>query len=954
MAAVKRDEAARRALTRSELPLRGRSDELVVVDHVIAGLKNGTGSLLLVEGPPGIGKSRLLSEMGAKALSGEVRPLLGKAFEDQQAAPFALLFAMLLGADPPIGDGEALRRLSAGSDHHYWLVSEMHSAIASAAVQTPLLVLVDDVQWADAGTLMAFRVLMKELASLPIAWVLTSRSGEKAPMVRDTTEAMMTGWGAAARRLRLDALGANAAADIVRDVLSADLDENLLRLTSMARGNPFLLLELTQGLEEEGRVRVDGGRASTEGDGVPRRLTDTMVQRLDRLSPAARQLVHVAAVLPDQFSASLLGRMVKRHPSSLVEFVGEAVRADLLSEAGDRLRFKHDLVRHAARDAVPAAVRRALERESVDLLLDVGATAEEVAPQLARSADIGDGKAVTTLLTAVQSLSRTDPSRAADMSCHAMKLMRSDDSERNSVVAQSIWLLNRAQRYGEARQLFEASLATELPEECEALIRLSMSKLSDRVAGQRAEENIQSLALPGITPQTRAQHLGWLAYNVMMDGQTDRARSAAIEAKNASSTDASVAVLAGLALANAECASGLASRSLTTLAEVRSQIRASDVGTAVAHLANFHYANIALTLGRFDEATEAITRGVEAARRADDTVIAQNFVHLAAMRAVIHGRLDEARSTVETLPDGVRFMNNGVSGLVHMFVLSELAARTEDRNLARIAGLAAEYLVERGPARRRAACGAQAFIAWQHGDAARAADAIQQRGELLGTPLLALDLDHTVLAARLAAGAKGGRLHELVTSAIETLDRDPDGDAAPLFAAVSVHARGLLDDDAATLGAAVNAYAGCERPFLLAAASEDLGVALAKNGDVERAVAHLAAAFDTFSQAQSTADARRVGRALAQLGVHRRVVRVRESTGWESLTRMEWRVVELVAEGATNREVAEYLSLSPHTVSTHLRNIFAKLSIRSRENLRRIYRETASGGGEDAQPVHVR
>ncbi|MBB3750402.1 ATP/maltotriose-dependent transcriptional regulator MalT [Mycolicibacterium sp. BK634] len=949
MAAVKRDEAARRALARIEFPLRGRSDELAVVDDVIARLRNGIGSFLLVEGPPGIGKSRFLSEAAAKALSADVRPLLGKAFEDQQAAPFALLFATFLGAEPPIGDVEAMRRLSAGPDNHYWLVSEMHSAIASAAAQTPLLVLVDDLHWADAGTLMAFRALMSDLASSPIAWVMTSRSGEKALVVQDATEAMVTGWGSDAWRIRLDALDADAAADIVRDVLSADLDDNLLRLTSMAHGNPFLLLELTQGLEEEGRVRVNRGRASTEGERVPRRLTDTMVQRLDRLSPATRQLVHVAAVLPDHFSASLLGRMVKRHPSSLIDFVGEAVRADLLSEAGDRLRFKHDLVRHAARDAVPAAVRRALERESVDVLLSVGATAEEVAPQLARSADIGDDKAVAILLTAVESLSRTDPSRAADMGCHAMRLMRSDDHARNSVVAQSIWLLNRAQRYGEARRLFDDSLAAELPDEWEALIRLSMSKLSDRVAGQRAEENVQSLALTGVTPETRAQHLGWLAYNVMMDGQTDHARSAAIDAHNASSTDASVKVLACLAMANVECANGFGSQSLATLGDVRSRIRAGDVGTAVTHLANFHHANVALTLGRLEDATEAINRGVDAARRGEDTVIAQNFVHLTAMCAVIQGKLDEARSAVESLPDGVRFMNNGVSGLIHVFVLSELAARTEDRNLARIAGLAADYLMDRGPARRRAACGAQAFMAWQQGDAVRAADAFERGGELLGTPLLALDLDHTVLAARVAAGANGGRLHELVASAIRNLETDSD---IPLFAAVSMHARALLDDDAASLGAAVDAYAGCERPLLLAAAVEDLGVALAKNGDAQRAAAHLSDAFDAFSHAQSTADARRVARALADLGVHRRIVRVRESTGWESLTRMEWRVVELVAEGATNREVAEYLSLSPHTVNTHLRNIFAKLRIRSREKLRRSFRATA--GGDDAETAQPR
>jgi DNA-binding CsgD family transcriptional regulator len=81
---------------------------------------------------------------------------------------------------------------------------------------------------------------------------------------------------------------------------------------------------------------------------------------------------------------------------------------------------------------------------------------------------------------------------------------------------------------------------------------------------------------------------------------------------------------------------------------------------------------------------------------------------------------------------------------------------------------------------------------------------------------------------------------------------------------------------------------------------------------------------------------------------------MRETTGWASLTRMEWRVVELVAEGATNREVAEYLSLSPHTVNTHLRNVFAKLGIRSREHLRRKFWETEPTGGGDSETAPPR
>ena len=124
------------------------------------------------------------------------------------------------------------------------------------------------------------------------------------------------------------------------------------------------------------------------------------------------------------------------------------------------------------------------------------------------------------------------------------------------------------------------------------------------------------------------------------------------------------------------------------------------------------------------------------------------------------------------------------------------------------------------------------------------------------------------------------------------------------------------------------------RPLLYAAAAEDAGGQLAHADHPDKALDQLNAAFDTYVHHEALADARRVGRALRRLGVHRRIVsRPRAKTGWYSLTDSELTVVNLITTGATNRDVATQLHLSSHTVRAHLRNAFAKLGVSSRVEL---------------------
>src|SRR5262249_19935928 len=254
----------------------------------------------------------------------------------------------------------------------------------------------------------------------------------------------------------------------------ARADASLLSLAAKAHGNPFLVSELVGGLGEEGRLNLSGGRAMVTGDGLPRRLGATMHQRLDLLSGEASEVVRVAAVLPDRFSAGLLAAMLDRPPTSLLSALEEAVRADLFVEDGERLRFRHDLLREATRQSLPQSLRRAMERQSATVMLDMGAAPVEVATQLARSAEVGDQAAIAALRQAAQSVATSDPSAASDLSKRALELQPPQDPGRGPLVTETIVLLNRATRYEEAQRLASTTLSAALAPEEEAEIRLRL------------------------------------------------------------------------------------------------------------------------------------------------------------------------------------------------------------------------------------------------------------------------------------------------------------------------------------------------------------------------------------------------------------------------------------------------------------------------------------------------
>jgi DNA-binding CsgD family transcriptional regulator len=910
-------------------PIRGRAGELKVIGALLTALAQGRGGVLVIEGPPGIGKSRLLTEVMALADKSGVRTLFGEAFEYQQTVPFFALFMATLRADPPIGDADALRRLGSSADLRYWVVHDLADAIGAAAAQTPLAIVLEDIHWADNGTLLALRSLATARPDVAVLWVLIARTGAGGPGVQDTLSALQR---ANATFLRMAAMSPGAVADMVQDAVRANADASLLKLAAKAHGNPFLVSELVGGLGEEGRLTVSGGRAVASGDTLPRRLGAGMQQRLDLLSPGAGEVVRVAAVLPDRFSAGLLAAMLERQPASLMSAVGEAVRADLLVEDGEELRFRHDLLREATRQSLPQSLRRAMERQSASIMLGMGAAPAEVATQLARSAEPGDREAIGALRAAAQSVGRADASAAADLSKRALELLPADDPDRGSLVAETVGLLNRASRYPEAEELAVAALSEVASPQEEAEIRLRRATFNKHSTQRRVEENRRALQLGDISEVTRARHLGWLAHNLALHDQLGEARAAAHEAAAAAAStgDLEATILANLTLAVLDCGEGYAGRSVRRLEEVCALARTSGV-TAAHDLAALNYPFLLAVVGRLDEAAAQIADGTEQARRAGNAMALaiwatiDGVVHLAA------GRLSAARAAAESVPPPQRA---GVTELdmLRMVILAEVAARTDDRNLlqqmvndAHDAYSTGSSVVGRGAAH------VLALAAWQREDVH---DAMRWLGDitLFESPLWPQVLDLVILGARVASAAGDAGLRARVLHAIHLLEGERP--AILLFTGVAGHARGILERDAQALVAAADVLQSSSRPLLYAAAAEDAGGQLAHADHPDEALDQLNAAFDTYMHHGALADARRVGRELRRLGVERRIVsHPRAKTGWDSLTDSELRVVNLIAQGVTNRSVAAQLHLSLHTVKNHVHNAFAKLGINSRGQL---------------------
>jgi DNA-binding CsgD family transcriptional regulator len=339
--------------------LRGRLGELKAVAGLLDSVATGHGAILLVDGAPGIGKTRLLAAAEERATHNGFSLASAHADELPRPLPLAPLFSGLDLAPP----GGPPGRASATQGHMLACLEELAVHTGKLAARGPVFITLDDVQWADATTITALRELPTWLAEYPIGWVLVRRMGTRQPSI----EWLFGEWehlGAA--RIALGPLADDAVVDVIADVLRARPDNDLLAMARGAAGNPLLVRALLDGLRDEGGVAIAGGRARLLSEQPPGQVREVVHDWVTRLSPRARHVLDVAASLDRLFGVDDLADLLGWSNEQVRPPLREIAAADLLTTVGkDVLGFHHDLVRQSVADGVPAAVRLALRGQEV-------------------------------------------------------------------------------------------------------------------------------------------------------------------------------------------------------------------------------------------------------------------------------------------------------------------------------------------------------------------------------------------------------------------------------------------------------------------------------------------------------------------------------------------------------------------------------------------------------------
>ncbi|HEX5506056.1 MAG TPA: AAA family ATPase, partial [Thermomicrobiales bacterium] len=334
------------------------------------------GGLVLIGGEAGIGKTALAEALCAEAARRGALVLVGRCYDLSETPPYGP-WAEAFARVPHSGDAPAPPDLSgAGAASQAALFAAVRDYLAALAARQPVVLLLDDLHWADPASLDLLRVLARSLGELPLLLLATYRSDaltRRHPLYQLLPTLVRE---ARAERLDLRPLDEAGLRVLVRRYALAPADETRLvaYLHERAEGNPFFAGELLRTLEEDGALRqADGGWALRDlaGVGVPPLLRQVLDVRVDRLGEDARELLTCGAVVGQEVPLDLWQAVAGADEDALLAATERAMAAGLLAETsgGDGVRFAHALTREALYEGTLGPRRRALHRRAAETLL---------------------------------------------------------------------------------------------------------------------------------------------------------------------------------------------------------------------------------------------------------------------------------------------------------------------------------------------------------------------------------------------------------------------------------------------------------------------------------------------------------------------------------------------------------------------------------------------------------
>jgi len=924
--------------------LVGREAELALTAAAVRQLSEGRASALAIEGEAGIGKTRLVQSIIDEARSRDVAVFCGQAHPFERTRPFGVVAAALdLSRRSPDPRRAAIGALLAGQgagaparaagDIQYRVVEEIVDLVETSCAERPVLLVAEDIHWADSASLLAILSVARQLPLAALLVVVTARpSPQPAEVVRLLDDLAAGG----ARTLQLQPLKSGDVTVLAGHVLGAFPGAGLTAMLAKAGGNPLWAVAMLRSLAEEGMLRRAGDRVEATTSELPASLSDLVVRRLRHLPTATLELLQVTAVLGDAVSLRDVAAVVRRPPAEVVGQLSDAFDTQLLDEADDRVVFRHQLVHDAIYQHMPLPARRLLHREAAVALMAAGADRLDVADHLLLGAERGDEQAIAWLRDAAREASAQAPLVTVELIRRAEALLPTGHRDADLVSSEVVQALLRAGKVAEASARAEAVLARQHAAEVDTPLRLAL--LGALALQNRADELIAvaqaSLAHSArLRPSDQVMVLAQQSWALTYTGDPRAGESAASRALVIAEQagDAAMTVWAltallvavgrqgryGEALAHARRAAAVAADSHDTrslplqpkfflglalfdcdlVGEARAAYREAlddEFGSgwwlSETLMAD---AQVSYVIGEWEDAVPGLIAGGQAAQEKDNQLLVTQSL---AYRVIIATAAGDRRAANE--------LAAGIAGSLEGDQLSYNAGVLAFA----VAGLKAAEGDRRGAYDLLLRC-------WRF-DAARE-NRFYHRCLAPDLVRLALALGHRDVAAEVASAVAAG-----VALAPEV----------PTVRSLALRCQGLVDGEVEPM---IEAVALARRAPLLvehAGACEDAARLLAQGGRRDEAAALLAEALERYEQAGAGAWARRVRAQLRAVGVRPgpRGSRDRPAGGWESLTGTERAVSLLVAQGLTNGAVARRLYISPHTVNTHLRHVFAKLGVPNR------------------------
>jgi DNA-binding CsgD family transcriptional regulator len=892
--------------------LLGRDRERAALDRLLDEARASRSGALALRGEPGIGKSALVAYTLSRADG--MRVLSATAVEAEAELPFAglhqLLWPVLDRAESLPGvQGAALRGafgLTAERVEDRFLVSvALLGLLTAVAEEGPLLCVVDDAHWLDRPSADALLFAARRLQADPVAVVIASRL-----------------------EARFDGLQELVVAGLDAETASALLDESLpatLRhqLVSVTHGNPLALLELPRALSDDQRA----GLTPLLGD-VPltAEIEDAFLAQIRPLPEDAQRLLVLAAADESAELGTVLGAAERLGvPRDALDI---AERAGLIDAHGERLRFRHPLVRSAVYRAATSGERRAVH-DALAAVLD----ADRRAWHRAAAAVAPDEEAAAELeRTADRARTRGGPAAAARALERAAELGAERRGERLLAAAGAAVMAGRMQHATSLLARAEPALDGPADRAEAARIHAELELVAGRIGTSHAVIVAAAQAVAPVERSAAYDLLGLALEAAAMGGYPERVVevcgiAAGLEPEPGSERQAVAALLLG---AFGRLLTGDPVGAAPMFEEALARAEALDEPRQVLWAAAG-----GIFIGDRGRALRSLDRAVVLARERAAVALLPHILGLRANLALWDGRLPEAGADADEAARLARDIGAENARALPTTSLAWLTGlRGDETECRRLADEVLAMAIDRGlamPAASATWALAQLDLAFGRWDEALVRLlALEEIRPGFGHPLVPIltSWDRVESAVRCSRP-------DVAERSIERFAGWAAVSPAGWASVVLEDCRALTappDAAEAHFEAAIEGLAHA-RPLDRARVHLHYGEHLRRERRRIDARVHLRAAIDGFERLGAAPWAERARRELRATG---ETARKRDVSPLAELTPQELQVARLVGEGATNKAVAAQLFVSPKTVEYHLRKVFAKLGIASRSELIRL------------------